>query len=78
MKLYLAYRDTSTMMDGNYSDVYGVFDTEKNAWKCLKKTLDYENSKQHKKDPKMRVYHFDGELSYYWYVKEVELNKELL
>lgn len=72
MKLYLAFKDSCTMMEGYYQNVLGVFDTEKKAWDYLKKTADYKYSKENKSG---RVYHFDGELSYYWQVKEIELNK---
>lgn len=73
-KLYLAYNDTQTLMEGYYENCVGVFDSEQKAWECLEKTYNYNNSMKKKNQ---RVYHFDGELSYYWYVKEVILNKGL-
>lgn len=76
MKLYLAYKDCNTLMEGLYESCLGVFDSEKKAWEFLKTTGDFEHSESSKRS-KGRVYHFDGEMSYYWHVLEVELNKPI-
>lgn len=81
MKLYLAYKDSQTLMEGTYENCLGVFESEEAAWVYLASTDDFEksehsvNRKTKEVNKKVRVYHFDGELSYFWYVKEVELNK---
>lgn len=75
MKLYLAFKTAITLMEGESEQVLGVFDSEKAAWSYIETTSDFEHS-----EPGIgnnRVYHFDGELSYYWYVQEVELNKPI-
>lgn len=74
MKLYLAYKDANTLMEGYYEQCLGVFDSAELAWNYLKTTSDYEHSEK-SKEYNRRVYHFDGELSYYWRVEEVILNK---
>jgi hypothetical protein len=74
MKLYLAYKDSSTLMEGHYENCLGVFDSEQKAWDFLRTTSDFEYAET-SKNGRSKVYHFDGELSYYWYVSEVELNK---
>lgn len=74
MKVYMAFKDASSLMEGTFQDCLGIFDSEEKAWDYLKTTSNFEYSEWTKKK-KSRVYHFDGELSYYWYVKEVELNK---
>ena len=71
MKLYLACKDACTLMEGVYEQCVGVFDSEQKAWDYLRTTSDFELSES---KGNSKVYHFDGELSYYWYVKEVELN----
>lgn len=76
MKLYLAIKESTTLMEGASEQVLGVFDSEETAWAYLKTTSDYEHSKPSKSGA-TRVYHFDGELSYFWYVNEVELNKPI-
>lgn len=74
MKLYLAYKDSDTLMEGTYEKCLGVFESQQKAWDYLKTTTDFEKSHWNKTRDS-RVYHFDGELSYHWYVKEVELNE---
>lgn len=73
MKIYLAYKDTQTMKEGFYENCVGVFDTEEKAWEFLRTTSDFDRSEPYV-NGKSRVYHYDGELSYYWQVTEQELN----
>lgn len=77
MQLYLAIKETITLMEGSSEEVLGVFDSGETAWTYLKTTTYYEDSEPHKNNENVRVYHFDGELSYYWLVREVELNKPI-
>lgn len=76
MKVYLAFKDSNTMMEGYFEQVVGVFDSEDKAWAFLKTTSDFEYSNP-SKNGKYRVYHFDGELSHHWRVMELELNKPI-
>jgi hypothetical protein len=74
MDIYLAHKDTHTLMEGTFEEVLGVFDSVEKAWAFLATTRDFERSKQTKDG---RVYHFDGELSYYWHVRGATLNKPI-
>lgn len=74
MKLYLACKDAHTI-EGTFEDVLGVFDSRDKAWEHLKGTHNYELSKPIDRLPAIREYVYDGELSYSWYVVEVELNQ---
>lgn len=74
MKLYLAYKNCNTLMEGDYENCVGVFETRDKAWDYLKTTSDFEYSKSINQGA-ARIYYFDGEMAYYWHVKEVELNK---
>lgn len=83
MKLFLAYKNSATLMDGECEQLLGVFTTKEAAWQLLGQTSDFTNSQPLKNrrtgevNPEVRAYHFDGELSYYWQVKEAELNSPL-
>ena len=72
-KLYLAYEATVTLMEGTFKSCLGVFDSEKKAWAYLKNMHNFNKSRWNKSKT-ARLYHYDGELTYKWYVKEVELN----
>lgn len=77
MKLYIAYKDTDTLIEGTYSNIIGVFDSDQKAWDALSKDNDFQHAIP-SKFGNGKVYHFDGELSYYYHVKPMELNKSLL
>jgi hypothetical protein len=74
MKLYLAYKNSVCLMEGEYEHCLGVFDSKERAWDFLKTTDDFKFAEKTRSG---WTYHFDGELSYFWYVQEVELNKPL-
>lgn len=76
MKLYLAFKDSETFMEGTFENCVGVFDSLQRAWDFLRTTYNFDKSKL-SNNGFSRVYHVDGELSYHWYVKEVELNKPI-
>jgi hypothetical protein len=76
MTLYLAYKDCNTLMEGYYEHLEGVFDTRDKAWDFLATTDDFEHSEPAKKG-EGRVYHWDGEMSYYWHVREIYLNEPM-
>lgn len=73
MTVYLAYKDTNTLMEGYYEQLMGVFDSEQKAWDYLRTTGDFEASELCK-DGVSRVYHFDGEMSYHWSVHAADVN----
>ena len=73
MTVYLAYRDTNTLMEGYYEQLMGVFDSEQKAWDYLRTTGDFEKSEPIENNTS-RVYHYDGEMSFHWSVHAASLN----
>lgn len=70
MKLYMAIKDVVTLMDGRERIVLGVYDSKDKALKAFKKDPEFKC-----REPGTMYYHFDGELSYFFRVKEMTLNE---
>ncbi len=73
MKLYLAKVTNSTLMDGSYEQVLGVYSTPEKAVEALKTHWNFDEAENLSKY--LWRYIFDGELSMYYEVADIELDK---
>lgn len=75
MKIYLAIVTDSTLMDGNYEHVLGVFSSPELAIEELRTQPGFTDAEQKTALSWKNV--FDGELTEYFEVIEAELDKGL-
>jgi hypothetical protein len=60
-------------MGGINEELVGVFETPDLAWEALAKDSNFRLAKPHPTQNK-KVFDFDGELRYYWFLEKIELN----
>lgn len=81
MKVYLAIVESNSFMEGSSIEIAGVCSTKEHAWEILKEQSHFKDATNVGKKGRILdyyVYHFDGTLSYFFNVREVEMDKDLI
>jgi hypothetical protein len=76
MKLYLVTHEVETLMEGTFINVLGVYSSRKAALNLIKDMHDFK--KYEKTSTNVFKYIFDGEMTEYYVIKKVHLDKFIL
>lgn len=75
MELFLVKRETASLLDGIYTEILGVFSCKEKAKSAIENQFDFEYFTTVNTRNNCWKYVFDGELTYYYLIEEIILDK---